>query len=172
MLTDIDLPALEYIAFNLRAEDREEIFALLDHDNPVQFAWQAFWLFRNQGRARVAWHDGRPAAVIGLSENYPTVWQISMYGTPDFRAVVFECMRWARRNIAELMQPPFHGRRLQCDSRVGHAEAQRFLLALGARPEGPPMRYYGKDGSDYVRYVWLKSENDEALGKWREMRGD
>src|SRR5262245_14069344 len=104
---------------NIRAADREEIFALLDHDCPYRFGWEAFTLFRNRGRARIAWHNGRPAACIGLTEVRPTVWEVSMFGTDQFKSVAFACMRWARDTIAELAGPPFRGRRLQCDSRVG-----------------------------------------------------
>jgi len=54
------------------------------------------------------------------------------------------------------------GHRLQCDSRVGHDEAHKMLVAIGARPEGPPMQGYGKDNSAFQRFVWLK-ETDSAV---------
>ena len=155
MLGDIDLDSLHALTFALRAADKEEIFNLVDHDCPYQLGWEAFMLFRNKGRAKIGFHKGRPAAVIALTESRPSVWEISMFGTDELKHVAFECMRWARINIAELAGPPHNGRRLQCDSRVGHDEAHKFLLALGARREGEPMLAYGKDGSAYQRFVWV-----------------
>jgi hypothetical protein len=159
VLTDIDLDSIHYLAFNMRASDKEEIFNILDHDCPYQFGWYAFEVFRNKGRARIAWHNGKPAAVIAIVEERPAVWNISMFGTDDLKLVAFECMRWARQNIPDLIAPPHNGRRLQCDSRVGHEDAHKFLRALGAEPEGPPMRHFGKDGGDYIRFVWIFGDN-------------
>lgn len=159
MLTEIDLDSVHYVAFNLRQSDKEEIFNILEYDCPYRFGWEAFSVFRNKGRARIAWHNGRPAAVIGLVEERPSVWNISMFGTDDLKSVAFECMRWARDNIAELGGPPFNGRRLQCDSHENHHEAHKFLLALGARKEGELMRNFGKDGSGYWRFVWVFGQN-------------
>jgi hypothetical protein len=164
MLTDIALPSIEFIALNLRAQDREEIFALLDHDSPLMLAWQAFGLMRNKGRARIAWHQGKPAAWIGIVEERPGVWQITMAGTDDLPKVAFACMRWARETIAEFTQPPLNGWRLYCDARCGpaHEEQHRFLRALGAREEGAP-RMLGKDRGMYQTYVWLYGENGAVV---------
>ena len=158
MLTDIDLASIQFITFNMRPEDKEEVFALLPHDCPYQLAWEAFVLFRNKGRSQIAWHQGRPAAVIAITECRKGVWDISMFGTGDFKSVALACMRWARDTIPDLIIN-HHGRRLQCDSHINHEPAHRFLKALGARPEGVPMKYYGKDGSAFQRFVWLFGEN-------------
>jgi RimJ/RimL family protein N-acetyltransferase len=158
MLTDIDLDSLMYIVFNMRPEDKEEIYALLPHNEPYQLGWEAFMLFRNKGRSQIAWHQGKPAAVIAITECRKGVWEISMFGTEDFKSVALPCMRWARDTIPDLIIN-HHGRRLQCDSHANHEAAHRFLKALGARPEGPPMKYYGKDGSAFIRFVWLFGEN-------------
>jgi hypothetical protein len=159
VLTEIDLDSVQFIAFNMRDTDKEEIFNILEYDCAYRFGWEAFTIFNSKGRARIAWHQGRPAALIGLVEERPAVWNISMFGTNDLKLVAFECMRWARTNIPELIAPPHNGRRLQCDSRVGHEDAHKFLRALGAEPEGPPMRHYGKDGGDYIRFVWIFGAN-------------
>lgn len=168
MLTDIEYPSLEFVALNMREVDRVEIFNLLDHDNPLQFAQQAWHALKNNGRGRIAWWAGKPAAVIGLIEDRPRIWQISMFGTEDLPHAAFPCMRWARETLREFREPPFNGRRLQCDSRIGHDEAHKFLRALGAKEEGPPMVHYGKDGGDYQRFVWLIGDNDHVLKKGAE----
>lgn len=161
-LSEITLPDLEYVCLNMRPEDREEILNIRPHDNLLMLAWEAAALIRNMGRGRVAWFQGRPAAVIAVTEDRSGVWQIMMFGTEFLPSVAFPCMRWARETMRELVG---NGtcRRLQCDSRVGHDEAWRFLMALGAEKEGPPMRGFGRDGGDYQRFVWLAGENDHVL---------
>lgn len=158
MLTDIDLDSIHYIAFNMRECDKEEIFNVLDYDCPYQFGWDAYTIFRNKGRARIGWHRGKPAAVVGLVEERPTVWIISLFGTDDLKHVMFEIMRWGRHAIAELATE-FGGRRMQCDSRATHHESHQFLRALGARQEGEPMLNYGKDGGTYLRFVWVSGKD-------------
>jgi hypothetical protein len=158
MLTEIDLHSLTYICLNLREVDRVEIYNMMEHDNPLQLAHEAHWLFTNKGRSRMGWHKGRPCAVIALTEDRPGVWHISMFGTDEFKAAAFECMRWARNNIPDMIHN-HGGRRLQCDSHIDHHEAHKFLRTLGARVEGEPMKCYGKDGSTYLRFVWIEGEN-------------
>lgn len=162
-LSEVTRPALEYICLNMRQCDVDEIMNIVPHDSRVRLAQEAHWLITNHGRGRVAWHEARPAAVIFLTEDRPGVWEIGMFGTDQFKAVAFECMRWARKEIPTLIGEPLHGKRLQCDSRVGHEDAHKFLRALGAQPEGPPMRCYGKDGGSYQRYVWIAGEDDHVL---------
>jgi hypothetical protein len=164
-LTDIDYDSVMCVALNMREVDEVEILNVLDIDTKYDFGRLAFGALRNSGRGRVAWHKGRPAAVIGLIEERPRIWQITMFGTDDLRHVAFLCMRWARETLREFASPPFNGRRLHCDSRVGHDEAHRFLRALGACEEGPPMKHFGKDGGDYQRFVWLIGENDHVLSR-------
>jgi hypothetical protein len=163
ILTEVTLPALEYICLNMRDADRLEIMNVVAHDSPIRLAREAHYMITNMGRGRIAWHNQRPAAVIFLTEDRPTIWQIGMFGTDDTKAVAFSCMRWARENLREIIRPPMCGRRMQCDSRVGHDESWRFLMAMGAVKEGPPMRAYGKDGGDYQRFVWITGENDHVL---------
>lgn len=164
MLREIDLPSLDYICLNMREVDRREVFNVVDHDNPIMLAYQAHYIGVTKGRGRIAWFDGKPAAYIAFSEDRPTVWTVSMFGTDAFRNVAFECMRWARETAADLIDNR-NGRRLQCDSHIDHHEAHKFLRALGAEPEGPPMEFYGKDGSSYQRFVWLSGKNDQIIKK-------
>ena len=162
MLTDINLSSIEYICLNLRELDKTEIFSIRPHNSPVLLAWEAHYLIRNSGRGRVAWWNGRPAAMIALVEERKSVWSVSMFGTDAFRNVAFTCMRWARENLREVVSE-LGGKRLHCDSHVNHHEAHKFLRAMGAVEEGPPMQGFGKDGSAYVRFVWLAGINDQVL---------
>lgn len=162
MLTEPTLLDVEYICVNARQSDKDEILNMVDYDSPIQMAWDAHFICKNKGRARVAWHNGKPAGFFGFSEMWRGTWQVWMFGTDDFKAVVWELLRWARKEANHILTV-CEGRRLQCYCREGHPDAHRLLRALGARPEGEWMRGYGKDGSSYQCYVWLNGDNDAIL---------
>lgn len=161
-LADLDLMSMEFLAYNMRENDRTEIFALIDHDNPWRFAWDAFHLVLNKGRGKVSWVNGKPAAMAAFVEERPGVWQVWMCGTNDFKAAAMPLLRWFRKEANDILGV-CNGHRLQCDSRVGYDEAHKMIVAMGGIAEGPPMRRYGKDGADYQRFVWLNGENDAVL---------
>ena len=160
-LLDIDLGAISYVCCNMRESDALEIYGLRPHESSLVLAYEINSVLTNQGRGRIAWHDGKPVAVIGFAEYWPGVWQVILVGTDQFRHVAMDCIRWLRSNAADLLAN-HGGRRLQCDARGPSG----FLAHLGAKPE-VTMRKYGKDGSDYIRYVWLAGENDQVLGARR-----
>lgn len=162
LLSDIDLTAIEYISYNMRECDRTEIFAMLPHDNPYRFAWEAHHVILNNGRGKISWHNGRPAALAAFTEQWPGTWSVWMCGTNDFKLAAVPLLRWFRKEANEILTV-CQGHRLQCDSRVGHDEAHKMIMAMGGLPEGEPMRKYGKDGSDYQRFVWFNGENDAVL---------
>lgn len=162
MLTDIDHVSIEYIAINMREGDWTEISALLPHDSRIRFAWEAYHHILNNGRGQVSWHDGRPAALAAFVEMRPGVWEVYMCGTGDFTAALVPLLRWFRREANDILGV-CKGHRLQCDSRCGYDEAHKMIMAMGGKAEGEPMRRYGKDGSDFQRFVWLNGENDAVL---------
>lgn len=164
MLKEIDLPSLEYICLNMREVDKREVYNVVDHDNPIMLAYQAHYIGCTKGRGRIAWVNGKPAAFIAFTEDRPSVWTVSMFGTDDFKAAAFACMRWCRETAANLIETR-GGRRLQCDSHIEHTEAHKFLITLGAVKEGPPMKHFGKDGSDFQRFVWIAGVNDHIIRK-------
>ena len=45
--------------------------------------------------------------------------------------------------------------RLQCESRIDHVEAHKWLSVMGAKPDGL-LSGYGRDGSDYVMFSWRR----------------
>jgi hypothetical protein len=162
MLTEISLPSIEAICYRMRERDKTEVYALRPHDNPYRLAWEVHAVILNQGRGRIAWHDGRPVALMAFTENWPGMWDAWMFGTDEFKSVAINLIRWGRREVVEILKT-CNGHRCQCDSRADYDEAHRLLKALGARPEGPPMRRYGKDGADYQRFVWLRGQDDAIL---------
>lgn len=162
MLTDIQLSHLEHICFNLREADKIEVLSMRPHDNAYRLAWESYHLISNQGRGKVAWFGGQPAAVIAFTEMWPGCWEVWSFGTDHYRAVAADIIRYGRREAKDILNT-HGGHRLQCDSRVGHDEAHKMLKALGAKPEGPPMQGYGKDGSSYQRFVWLRATDSAVL---------
>lgn len=161
MLLPVDVTAIEYLAFNMREQDRVEVFGMRPYDNPIRLAWDANQMILNTGRGTIAWAKGKPAGLAAFTSNWPGVWDAWMFGTDEFKHVAVELIRWLRRTGNDILSV-CEGHRLQCDCRVGHDEAHKMILSLGAVPE-VTLRKYGKDGADYIRYVWLKGENDAVL---------
>ena len=144
--------ALEYIAFNLRQADKDEIFNNLHDANALELTAIVMQAVSRKGVSWVASLDGRPAAVLAVFEQWRGNWQIASFGTDNYhRAAValkpkyYEAVDYARTN---------GGRRLECRSRFVHSSAQRLLGALGFTAEGT-LRRYGADGSDYVQFARL-----------------
>lgn len=160
-LTPITHIDLEDICFRMREVDRAEIFNLRDYDSPYQLAWEAYSLITRAGRGRIAWWNGRPTGVFAFTCQHKNLWDIWMWGTDDFRNVAVDLLRYARREANEILTV-CNAKRLQCDSRVGHEDAHKMLRAMGAVPEST-LRFYGKDGGHYIRYVWINGENDAVL---------
>jgi hypothetical protein len=161
MLKPVDVASIEYLCFNLRECDRTEVFAMRPYDNPLRLAWDANHMILNTGRGVIAWHQGKPAGLAAFTSQWPGTWDAWMFGTNEFKSVALYLIRWLRREGNDILSV-CGGHRLQCDCRVGHDEAHKMIQSLGAVPE-VTLRKYGKDGSDFIRYVWLKGENDAVL---------
>lgn len=163
-LADLDQHSVEYVCLRLRSADRMEVLGLAEHNSPVRLGYEVLTTLRNHGRGRVAWHAGEPAAVIGFAEYRPGVWQAVLLGTDQFPAVARDCLRWFRATAREL-RDTLGARRVQVDSHIDHGDAHKFLRALGAVPEGPPMQQYGKNGDAYQRFVWFAHQNDQFISR-------
>ena len=144
--------ALEYLTFNLRQADKDEIFNNLPVTNPLEVTAMVMQAVAKQGVGWVASLNGRPAACLAVFEEWHGNWQIASFGTDYYdRAAValkpkfYEALDYAGTNGA---------RRLECRSRFVHSSAQRLLGALGFTAEGT-LRRYGADGSDYVQFARL-----------------
>jgi len=145
----------------MRASDQREILAIRPHDSLMQLAWESYHLIRYQGRGRIAWHKGRPAALAAFTENWPGHWNVWMFGTNDFKPAAVELIRWIRRELPLIIRD-CNGRRLEADSIEGHHEAHAMMKALGAREE-VPMRCFGKGGETFIKFVWIHGENDSFI---------
>ena len=159
--TDITLDPLFAMCLHLREKDREEVFVLLPHDNLYRFAFESDAWIRNSGRGALFWVNGAPSALGAFTEHWPGVWNVWMIGTKDFDHCVMPLMRWVRKTAVEILDD-VGGHRLQCESMATYEDAHKMIRALGGREEAV-MRKRGKNGEDYIQFVWLKGENDEAL---------
>lgn len=165
MIAPLTHTALEIVCLNMRERDRIEVFAIQPHESPIRLAHEAAHEIRNKGRGCIGYspRSGKPCAVAAFTERWPGMWEIWMFGTDEFKDCAIELIRWFRKTAVDILSN-CAGHRLQCDSRFDHTEAHRMLKAFGAIEE-TTLRRYGKDGSDYIRFVWLNGENDAVLRK-------
>lgn len=146
----------------MRAVDQQEIYACRPHDSPLQLAIESYSTIRNMGRGKIGWYQGRPAGVFAFTENWPGNWDVWMYGTDDFKAAAIPLLRWCRKEAHDILEHTT-ATRLQCASHIEHTEAHAMIKAMGAVQEGPPMRRYGKDGADFIKFVWIKGVNSDVI---------
>lgn len=153
------MAALLHICRNLRARDREEIFATRFDEDPVGLAEETYAL-REFGWVAVA-SDGEPVAVIGAAPIWPTVWSVYAFGTDRWPEVVRTLTKHARR----FMMPALlntGARRAQCYALYEHDDARHWLKALGANEEHV-LEEFGKSGERFVLYAWDRKEMLDVL---------
>lgn len=150
----ISLTAVEYLCLNLREIDAAEIYNMRGHDDPLLLAREVVYA-ASYGKAAIAEHNGRPAAIIGAAPLWPNVWTVFSFGTDDWPKCAMALTRYGKRVLTPyLMARGVH--RLQCESRIDHIQAHKWLSVMGAKPDGL-LGGYGRDGSDYVMFSWRRS---------------
>jgi hypothetical protein len=140
---------LEFVCFNMRDIDRHEIYSNLPTTNPLE--WAA-GVFAAVGRKGCGWHaafNGRPAAVMGVFENFPGNWQIFSFGTDDYiRVLVAFKPKWYL--MLDYLKE-HGGHRLECKSLITHKEAHGFLRMMGFKAECV-LDNYGRHREDYILF--------------------
>lgn len=148
---------VEYIIANLRERDRAEIFATKwvddDHSALVEailhagaFQWAAYL-------------DGEPVAMIGATPRWPGVWSMWAFGTDKWPRVARRLTKHAKRFMFPALMNA-GAIRADCYALETHADARRWLTALGAIEE-QRLANWGKNGETFVCYCWLrKTPND------------
>lgn len=145
---------LDYICLKMRDSDKAEILGIRGYDNPLLIARETVYA-ASMGKAAIAYHNGRPAAVIGVSPKpWPHVWDAWAYGTDDLPKVVLSLTRYALTVLKPYLLRN-HAHRLEAPSRIDHLQAHSWLRAMGARDEAI-LRHYGRDGADYCLFSWTK----------------
>lgn len=162
VLVDLNLFAVEYLAINMRDCDRREVFGIWPHDEELRFAAEVTHILRNKGRSKIAYYNGRPAALFGFSCHLkPNVYDVWMMGTDNFDKAIFPLMRWCRKEANDILSIE-NAHRLQAQSRADHTEAHKLIRAMGGIEECR-LEKWGKDGSDYLMFKWINGKNDAIL---------
>lgn len=145
-----DPVAVLHVATNMRAADREEIFATRWTDSALDLAED---VVRIPGPKWVAWRKGTgPVAAYGAMPMWPGVWSLYCFATPHFRQVAGS----VTRHIMRVMMPSLAiagAHRAEARSIVSHVEAHAWLERLGARREGE-LKGYGRGGEDFITFAW------------------
>jgi hypothetical protein len=140
-----------HIAHNLRARDREELFATRYGDDPAGIARDAV----HTGAFRWGvYHDGTPIAAVGAMPRWPRVWSAWAYGTDDWPLGV----RAVTKHVRNFMLPALYNAgaiRVDALSLASHTDARRWLELLGANAEFT-LDNWGKNGETFVSYVWTR----------------
>jgi hypothetical protein len=150
MLPNPRIEEVLYVCRNMRQRSHDEIFGSTDM-TPDQFA--AF-IARVPGFKWVGYCDGAPAAIIGAYQDHSGVWSLFGFGTDDWQKIWRSVTKVAKRDMMRaVMEAGAH--RAHCITRDDHTETHVWLRALGAKLQ-VKMPAYGKDGSDYTMFAWLK----------------
>lgn len=158
----LSLAAVEYLAINMRAIDAAEVYGMRGHDNPHILAHEVI-LAASYGKAGIVEHNGRPCGIVGVSPMWPGVWSAWAFGTDDWPKAIVRLTRFSRQVLRPfIIERGAH--RLQCESRVDHHDAHRWLMAMGAKPDGL-LQGYGRDGSDYIIFSWGKDHVHRKASK-------
>lgn len=150
---------LEFLLFNLREIDQEEIACNIDSENPLE--WAA-WIWRHiahKGCGWVARLNGRPAAVLGIFQNFPGNWQVYSFGTDQYPRVVVFLRDYMDAAVKYGLDNGMH--RLECRSISSHKDAHGLLRLRGFTPEAI-LRQFGRRRQEYIlfRRIW-GADHDE-----------
>lgn len=141
---------LIHICRNLRALSRSEMYLTLECEEPDLLA-ECFYDHKLQW---CAYHEGKPAAVIGAMKMHPGVYALYGFGTDDYGHVMLEVTKHARRvMMPEVKATGAH--RAQAMSPATHTETHKWLRFLGAEQEAR-LRGYGKNGEDVLVFAWRR----------------
>lgn len=137
------------VARNMRAWDRDEIFATQPDDDLdrfiefVQALGPASW---------VAGEGFEPIACFGAFQLFPGLFSMWFFATDNINNIG-KSMTKAVRDVIVPHLFARGARRLECRSMEGHVDAQRWLEVIGARRESSAPDY-GRGGQTFHTYVW------------------
>jgi hypothetical protein len=161
-IAPLDGDAVAFVARNMRAKDRAEIFATRFDDDANRVAAETMALSRF---GCVAWSGPRtcePVAVACAISTWPGVWSVGLYATDRWPEVARATTRWIRSVlIPDLVAAGAH--RAECRSLATHATAHRWLERLGASREAV-LSAYGRNREDFLLYAWTHSTLTRTLG--------
>lgn len=148
-----------HIANNLRARDREELFATRYGNDPADVARDAV----QTGAFRWgAYLDGEPIAAIGAMPRWPRVWSAWSYGTDKWPRAALTLTKHVRGFMLPAL---YHAGAIRVDalSLGSHTDARRWLELLGAEAE-ISLDNWGRNGETFVNYVWTRKKTKRLIG--------
>lgn len=141
---------LEFLCFNMRSIDAEEIYDNLPSDNPLELAAMLHHGVAKNGCGWIARLNGRPAGCIGVTESHPGCWQLFSFGTTDYRRVAVFFKSKLDKMVGFGRERGMH--RLECRSLLSHVEAHRYIGLLELKLEAT-LHKYGRKGQDYLLFA-------------------
>ena len=91
----------------------------------------------------------------GLWLLWPGVAEAWALFTPAVRELTWQVVKAIKKGLEDLtVGLKLH--RIQAEVRAEFVPGQKLMRVLGFNQEGPPMRKYGPDGADYLRYVRIR----------------
>jgi hypothetical protein len=141
---------LEFLCFNMRASDREEITAMLPTDNPLEWAAMLHQALAKDGCGWIARFNGRPAACMGVFANFPGNWQVFSFGTDLYPRVMVVFKDRIERMVAFARARGMH--RLECRRIASHGLAHACIRLVELKPE-VTMKQYGRHGEDFILFA-------------------
>lgn len=147
-----------HVVRHMRAADRQEIYATRWDENPFLLTAD---VMTHSNFAWVGWHADKPCAVGGAAALSPGVFSMFFFATDDLPRIGLLATRFSKKTVIPTLFGQMAARRLQCDSHEAHADAHRWLTALGFRREGV-RKALGKDGADFITWVCLAPKLDKT----------
>jgi len=141
------------VALAMRDSDLEEFLALNHVDNRAALALSLSERYGNRAEVLVAWSFNKPVAVGAFFEGRPGVVTLMFFAADAWEPISKPLSLKLRRMMDALRENGTH--RIEAVALASHAEARRWLEFFGLKPEGPPLRGYGKNGEIFQQYAWV-----------------
>jgi len=145
------------VALRMRDSDYREFSALSWADSREALAGELVERYGPLHPLCVFHRDGERVAVGDVVQVRPNVVSLFFFATDRFGDVALPLTRFVvQRLLRNVREAGVH--RIEALTSASHAQAHRWLHALGLRQEGEPFRGFGKGGEDYVQFVWVKED--------------
>lgn len=141
------------VALSMRDSDLEEFLALNHAEDRETLAIELAARYGRYENALVAHHNDEPVAVGAFVTGRPGVVTLMFFASDAWQPIAARLSQRLARMMEVMREEGTH--RIEAVALASHAEARRWLEFFGLRPEGPPMRGYGKNGEIFQQYAWV-----------------